>query len=528
MVKKSQSKIPCRRFYVQIIMAVVGLIIFSISAQSNAACPQPRQTWFVEAGAPDNGDGSKKNPLNSGQQITDCTAAGNNIFIVPSADLLTGEIVLKPNQRLLGQGANVFNSAAESDLPRLGLQSGAGIKLAEYVTVQNLVIEEVGEPIAPFGTALVDGQLSQGGVTLKQLKVSKSQDFSGAGAINLDLDGADTLSPITLQQVSVETEVDFTAADISSWFGIGVRVALAGVSGACDAQTMALTLQNVTVKNSRSSIGVFQFCSGGTNLAVNASDVHVVNGDGDHFLLFNQGSLDADIDGYVSINEPLARDVLVQSSFSPALIAGANFGLEYFGFPSAGPSRVKVRNSSITRSTGNGVGILQFALADPVAPTNLVLDFGCIDYDCEQRGLEESAGNNSIFDNVAGRGNPLGNDYASYLLSPFGVSLLFPFPVNIDPSIANNIGNALNLYVDAPGDVQFVGQGNYWGDGISSLGTCAEIGVGFGPGGAALSQANSGDFSANNQWNCSLWNTFTFSNFPAQPETAYGLAYNPN
>src|SRR5262245_551466 len=74
------------------------------TSQSTVECGgNPNQShWFVRAGAPDEGIGTRSRPFGSLADVERCAPAGATITVLPSSMPLDGGLRLKDRQRLLG------------------------------------------------------------------------------------------------------------------------------------------------------------------------------------------------------------------------------------------------------------------------------------------------------------------------------------------------------------------------------------------------------------------------------------------
>lgn len=129
-------------------MANLRRLVLPLMATMVAAVPAgaAERTWFVQAGADENGRGSKDAPLDSLERIERVSRRGDRIVVLPSTGELDGGIALKRDQRLIGAGPKVTGREAAL-LPRVtntdsGRLSGDAVVLADEASVRNLVIEE--------------------------------------------------------------------------------------------------------------------------------------------------------------------------------------------------------------------------------------------------------------------------------------------------------------------------------------------------------------------------------------------------
>ncbi len=147
--QSATSSARCALFLVPALAMVVG-------AQAASA-----HTWYVSATAPAGGDGSSGRPFSSLALVQQASGPGDTILVEPSpaGTPLDGGIVLKPGQRLIGQGPPVLRfgppliaggppvvgSSGLASLPQIAnttnvANSGDAVELADDTDVENLVI----------------------------------------------------------------------------------------------------------------------------------------------------------------------------------------------------------------------------------------------------------------------------------------------------------------------------------------------------------------------------------------------------
>jgi hypothetical protein len=103
-------------------------------------------TWYVKAGAPHPGDGSKNRPFSSLDQVEAASGPGDTIYVIQSQDALDGGIQLKDGQRLIGLGPKVTVANPESARAKItnttnARYDGDAIRLAEHNLVENIHID---------------------------------------------------------------------------------------------------------------------------------------------------------------------------------------------------------------------------------------------------------------------------------------------------------------------------------------------------------------------------------------------------
>jgi hypothetical protein len=121
------------------ILVVLSLVLFAATASEAA-------DWYVKAGAPHPGDGSKNRPFTSLDQVEAASAAGDTIYVIQSQGVLDGGIQLKDGQRLIGLGPKVTNANPNSARAKLTNTSNArydgdAIRLAKQNLVENIHID---------------------------------------------------------------------------------------------------------------------------------------------------------------------------------------------------------------------------------------------------------------------------------------------------------------------------------------------------------------------------------------------------
>jgi hypothetical protein len=120
-------------------MVVLSLVLFAATASEAA-------DWYVKAGAPHPGDGSKNRPFTSLDQAEAASAAGDTIYILQSQGVLDGGIGLKDGQRLIGLGPEVTGANPNSARAKITNTSdarydGDAVRLAKNNVVENLHID---------------------------------------------------------------------------------------------------------------------------------------------------------------------------------------------------------------------------------------------------------------------------------------------------------------------------------------------------------------------------------------------------
>jgi hypothetical protein len=136
-----------RVFRVAAAIVACGLIApWPAGAAGHRSHPRVR-SWFVRAGAPGRGSGSRRAPFATLAAVQRASRAGDRIVILParlSVPPLNGGITLKRRQVLVGAGRSVLRGGG-SARPRIentspASQGGDAVRLADHTTVENLVI----------------------------------------------------------------------------------------------------------------------------------------------------------------------------------------------------------------------------------------------------------------------------------------------------------------------------------------------------------------------------------------------------
>src|SRR5688572_31324655 len=112
------------------------LVLFTATAGEAA-------TWYVKAGAPHPGDGSKNRPFTSLDQVEAASAPGDTIYVVQTQGVLDGGIQLKDGQKLIGLGPTVNTANGNSARAKLtnttdARYDGDAVRLARNNVVENL------------------------------------------------------------------------------------------------------------------------------------------------------------------------------------------------------------------------------------------------------------------------------------------------------------------------------------------------------------------------------------------------------
>jgi hypothetical protein len=143
--------------------AAVAVVVSGGAAMADGKGSNGHQReWYVSASATAGGDGSRKAPFNSLAKVQQASSPGDTITVLASpvsVAPLDGGIVLKPGQRLVGDGPPVLHPgpalvkggpavmapSSASSLPRIAntsnvTNSGDAVTLADDTQVENLVI----------------------------------------------------------------------------------------------------------------------------------------------------------------------------------------------------------------------------------------------------------------------------------------------------------------------------------------------------------------------------------------------------
>lgn len=94
--------------------------------------------WYVKASAKSGGNGSKAKPFNSLSAAESASGAGDTIYIrqSPASSLLDGQIVLKPDQKLIGLGPKVTLVSENAAGARVTYSGGGGVGFPAGAVVQ--------------------------------------------------------------------------------------------------------------------------------------------------------------------------------------------------------------------------------------------------------------------------------------------------------------------------------------------------------------------------------------------------------
>ncbi|MBT8102175.1 MAG: hypothetical protein KJO95_04350 [Gammaproteobacteria bacterium] len=108
------------------------LLILAAATHADAA------TWYVKATGQHDGNGSKARPFHSLEAAEAASGAGDTIYILQSDKhaILDGQIVLKPDQKLIGLGPDVTNVPENAAGARMTYSGGGGFGYPEGAVVQ--------------------------------------------------------------------------------------------------------------------------------------------------------------------------------------------------------------------------------------------------------------------------------------------------------------------------------------------------------------------------------------------------------
>ena len=117
-------------------MLCLGLVLFTATVSEAA-------TWYVKAGAPLPGDGSRNRPFGTLAQVEAASGPGDTIYVLQSQDALDGGIQLKDGQSLIGLGpkvtlANPHSARAKITNTSPARYDGDAVRLAENNVVENI------------------------------------------------------------------------------------------------------------------------------------------------------------------------------------------------------------------------------------------------------------------------------------------------------------------------------------------------------------------------------------------------------
>lgn len=126
------SNSPCRLIKYWLVVSICALLFMSSINSAHAA------TWYVQASAKSGGNGSNAKPFNSLQQAEASSGAGDTIFVkhTPAGIMLDGQIILKPDQKLIGLGPEVRTIPDAAAAARITYSGGGGEGYPEGAVVQ--------------------------------------------------------------------------------------------------------------------------------------------------------------------------------------------------------------------------------------------------------------------------------------------------------------------------------------------------------------------------------------------------------
>ena len=140
-----------RIFKITVLFLLVGLLSTAQAAN-----------WYVKASAKDGGNGSRKKPFNTLASAEAVSGPGDTIYIRPSKNaILDGQIVLKPDQRLIGLGRKVTKAKETASAARItysgwagtGFPGGAVVQLSSGNEVRNIHFKDMSfDSILGFGS----------------------------------------------------------------------------------------------------------------------------------------------------------------------------------------------------------------------------------------------------------------------------------------------------------------------------------------------------------------------------------------
>ncbi len=116
-----------------LLWSVLALFFLALPSETIEAA-----TWYVKATAKPGGDGSKKRPFNSLADAEAASWVGDTIYIRQSNKhaILDGQIVLKPDQKLIGLGPDVRNVPENAAGARITYSGGGGFGYPDGAIVQ--------------------------------------------------------------------------------------------------------------------------------------------------------------------------------------------------------------------------------------------------------------------------------------------------------------------------------------------------------------------------------------------------------
>ncbi len=114
-------------------VVVVSFLAGISTAAAQSSSPGHEGVFHVSAAAKPDGDGSKEAPFGSLSEVQAASAAGDTIYLLPSAGVADGAITLKPGQKLIGLAAD--GTVATDPADRVRVTSTAALPEGTVVTL---------------------------------------------------------------------------------------------------------------------------------------------------------------------------------------------------------------------------------------------------------------------------------------------------------------------------------------------------------------------------------------------------------
>ncbi|MCA9445383.1 MAG: right-handed parallel beta-helix repeat-containing protein, partial [Candidatus Omnitrophica bacterium] len=196
-------------------------------------CSRVGQTvWYVDNSAPEGGNGTLVNPFNTLKEAEFASSAGHTIFVFEGSGTTTGldeGIILKDNQRLLGEGAGLkigqSTIVPPGGRPILSNLTGDGISLANNNRISGLDID------GPQGDGIHGNAIS--GVLVGDVTIENTDSFGihiEDGTVEFGLTTISNAGGAGVKISGVSSTVTFNSLHIDGTGADGIDASSAGVS----------------------------------------------------------------------------------------------------------------------------------------------------------------------------------------------------------------------------------------------------------------------------------------------------------
>lgn len=332
--------------------ALYLLLILAAATHADAA------TWYVQASAKDGGNGSNSKPFNSLAAVEAASATGDIIYIRQSNKhaILDGQIVLKPDQKLIGLGPDVTKVPENAAGARITYSGGGGVGYPEGAVVQL----SSGNEIANIHFK----DMSYGGI------VGRDVDFSGANIHNNLFTGGDIDNGWIRVSVDLASSSGNSAATVTDNV-IRDGIWLAGIYATHDADSSGIYhFENNHFDNigfnayglqteDTASLDADILDSSANNIGARGEFSDFANADSIVLVLEQASTMDVVVDGYTYDNTGQFGDF-------------SNTGLELF-LPGEGlnpPERwadgaqatLRIKNSSFSNAVTDAIQVLSLGV----------------------------------------------------------------------------------------------------------------------------------------------------------------------